>query len=68
MIHPMNASPPAFPNTGAAPGMTLREWFAGQALLVCMKDLDRSYNEWASEAYALADAMLAERTKSKGRS
>jgi len=56
------------------PGMTLRDWFAGQALasaLVGATDLDTmTPNErkqiWGSVAgimYELADAMLAERSK-----
>ena len=55
-------------------GMTLRDWFAGQALPYA---LDRDYgNEWrksgtkfpplaAAEAYRIADAMLAERERGK---
>ena len=46
--------------------MTLRDWFAGQALqaipsIGCGSDLH--FNEIAIEAYRLADAMLAERNK-----
>ena len=44
-------------------GMTLRDYFAGQAITICLKDFAVSYSEWAGEAYALADAMLAERVK-----
>lgn len=61
-------NPSAFPRedyqTDDAPGqrgMTLRDYFAGQALTICLKDMDKSYSDWACEAYALADAMLAER-------
>jgi len=56
----------AFPldgDYGAQNGMTLRDWFAGQAI-------SQSFlaNRWADEdsakyAYAIADAMLAERAK-----
>lgn len=47
----------------SAPGMTLRDWFAGQALTnpkICDAD------DWGSNAkyaYNSADAMLAERQK-----
>lgn len=62
---------PAFPRSDstyaqAQSGMTLRDWFAGQALqaipsIGCGSDLH--FNEIAIEAYRLADAMLAERNK-----
>jgi hypothetical protein len=42
-------------------GMSLRDWFAGQALAHTPRDGQPS--ERAAWAYALADAMLAERTK-----
>ena len=68
-------NPPAFPL--ALPvqfqigneGMTLRDYFAGQALrgIVERFSLDLFYpvsiNMRVEEAYAYADAMLAERTK-----
>lgn len=50
-------------------GMTLRDWFAGQALtgmLASAPVADRSkpnHKGWAANAYAFADAMLAERSK-----
>jgi len=55
-------------------GMSLRDWFAGQALTVFSSDVDnwsrmaRDYKEnledmQARLAYRLADAMLAERNK-----
>jgi hypothetical protein len=44
-------------------GMSLRDWFAGQALTICLKDMSKSYNQWAVEAYALASAMMAERER-----
>lgn len=63
---------PAFPRlsdtrSGEFPGMTLRDWFAGQALVGMM-----AYRSaggpviaalHASAAYEIADAMLAERAK-----
>jgi hypothetical protein len=66
---------PAFPETWGNsdsittnPGMTLRDYFAGQALLVVQKEHHKQkcrYREddLASAAYILADAMLAERAK-----
>ena len=72
--------------TGADPGMSLRDWFAGQALQAAVEDYTlrcRSGKEHgkpvlpkfgdtdnghavvvAHMAYALADAMIAEREKS----
>ncbi|MGE4321961.1 MAG: hypothetical protein AB7E60_02905 [Sphingobium sp.] len=45
--------------------MTLRDWFAGQALTGWMHDgLPRDRDDVvAHECYAMADAMLAERAK-----
>lgn len=44
------------------PGMTLRDYFAGQAL--AWLDADQgSYANAAREAYAVADALLTERAK-----
>lgn len=63
------------PETSAWEGMTLRDWFAGQAILVTA---NRPHNHGlsavqigsemhpklaAKAAYAMADAMLAARTK-----
>lgn len=48
-------------------GMSLRDWFAGQALTVVFVLLDGSkpkkLKEAAETAYALADAMLKQREK-----
>lgn len=81
---------PAFPCTNeqltagnsehgdAAPGMTLRDWFAGQALAGFASDNTalsikegetveeahrRCWQMFANSAYVAADAMIAERTK-----
>ena len=68
-------NPPAFPRDErhmGHNGMTLRDWFAGQALTVIIADLGQDRNEslvghisyWAARgAYIYADAMLAERAK-----
>ena len=62
---------PAFPNNDqhgcAFAGMTLRDWFAGQALVGMSAHKDSSkweMHEITADAYAYADAMLAAR---KGR-
>ena len=48
-------------------GMSLRDWFAGQALVGLLSsggdDIDA--NGYAKGAYVVADAMIAERKKAK---
>lgn len=50
-------------------GMTLRDWFAGQALgLIAGRSWDHIdhtvlLQTWAQTAYGIADAMIAERSK-----
>lgn len=64
---------PAFPSThDRAPsyvGMSLRDWFAGQALAGMLANqrggLD-TIADHASHAYVYADAMLVERARSTG--
>lgn len=54
---------PAFPYS-FYPGMTLRDWFAGQALagmLGCPLQPQSGPDMYARDAYAMADAMLAAR-------
>lgn len=54
---------PAFPSQ-SAPGMTLRDWFAGQALAgICADPASASSGagELARASYNLADAMLRAR-------
>lgn len=56
---------PAFPNRFGY-GMTLRDYFAGQALagMCALSDMATVKDEaFAKAAYSLADAMLQERVK-----
>ena len=62
----------AFPTNSYAPGMTLRDYFAGQVLSGSSIILIEAENEGiypetlnslAANAYELADAMIAEREK-----
>ena len=65
-----NDGGPAFPCVGEGvgdpmyhdPGMTLRDYFAGQALAgVMVASPEGGWCGWAHDAYKLADAMLAAR-------
>ena len=49
-------------------GMTLRDWFAGQALTGILADESHigTYHSLAQNAYEVADAMLAARTSGTG--
>ncbi len=44
-------------------GMTLRDWFAGQAIIGLDAAISGSPQNFAAQCYELADAMLAERAK-----
>lgn len=63
----MDRPEPAFPTpANTTEGMSLRDWFAGQALIAlphigCGADLDS--HDTATAAYQIADAMLAARGK-----
>lgn len=51
----------AFPSAGVNNGMTLRDWFAGQAMAGAISrwlDVDASDKEIAQWSYEVADAML----------
>lgn len=74
MSTPINDGGPAFPrpsgppqegiDTTAKSGMSLRDWFAGQALPVVMQAADTRKHTIADvgiAAYSFADAMLAAR-------
>lgn len=90
MGEPINDGGPAFPHIVrhhspdilehiTTDGMSLRDWFAGQALVGMLagqwnvapnafapQRLPANTSELVSNAYAVADAMLAERAKAKG--
>jgi hypothetical protein len=61
----------AFPTNGYGDGMSLRDWFAGQALAGllafspegCDSSGNFGFRAAAKEAYWYADAMLARRTE-----
>lgn len=73
----MTTNPPAFPLAPrdlygeVQPGMTLRDWFAGQIAVAFVAEIakertmamKRQAAEVAEAAYQLADAMLEEREK-----
>lgn len=70
MSAPTNDGGPAFPSVGegfgnpsySAPGMTLRDYFAGQALIGQLAFLPyHQPEEGAATCYRFADAMLAAR-------
>ena len=44
-------------------GMTLRDYFAGQAMLARAESNYESWHEYAEDCYQIADAMLAERER-----
>lgn len=52
------------PFTSSAGGMTLRDWFAAQALFCASQKTNGFDPQWlAATAYIIADAMLREREK-----
>jgi hypothetical protein len=59
-------NPPAFPRDhrySGHNGMSLRDWFAGQALCgLLASEMDADNVTFARGAYNIADAMLAART------
>lgn len=67
-----NDGGPAFPNVPSDPGytlwdqgMSLRDWFAGQALNGLLSDhtMTGNYEQFADCAYLYADAMLKARNQ-----
>ena len=63
----LNDGGPAFPHPHedyrGQRGMSLRDWFAGQALEKASAPRSLSADDIAKRAYYIADAMLAEREK-----
>ncbi len=64
----INDGGPAFPVSDYYRGMTLRDWFAGQALTgIVLSPLGQggriTFSATAIDAYTYADAMLAAREK-----
>ena len=60
-------NPPAFPNNVVnAQGMSLRDYFAAKAMQALLGDYEDCghYSNFAARSYLIADAMLAERSKS----
>lgn len=55
-------NPSAFP-TGYTSGMTLRDYFAAKAMVALIAKTGGDGEYYAATAYALADAMLAERER-----
>ena len=63
-----NDGGPAFPSdyipgTATTPGMTLRDWFAGQALTGAVQ-FGENPRRLADRCYEIADAMLAKKGES----
>jgi hypothetical protein len=67
-------NPPAFPSTETFldgthytnhPGMTLRDYFAGQAIIGIVGAGFGLHRDFAQRAYDIADAMLFTRAKSE---
>lgn len=60
-----NNGGPAFPTTAGqvvySNGMSIRDWFAGQALATAYAQSEQSPDDTAKWAYQVADAMLAAR-------
>ena len=58
------------PTDGGDPGMSLRDWFAGQAIGPMISAYERQNEEYESQdiveiAYRIADAMIAAREASQ---
>lgn len=68
MSEPINTGGPAFATATCGDwqvGMSLRDWFAGQAMTAIIGNLyctpETTFKEISGRAYAQADAMLAAR-------
>mgnify|MGYP003132973889 CR=1 FL=1 len=62
---PARAHPQGHPDQANGDGMTLRDYFAGQALAGSLSRIPLSPKAAAIQAYAYADAMLAQRAEEK---
>jgi uncharacterized protein YodC (DUF2158 family) len=53
------------PSEVQSQGMSLRDWFAGQALagMMAAQSVPHSAEKWAFAAYTVADAMMAVRSR-----
>lgn len=49
-----------------SPGMSLRDYFAGQALAAILVNGEYDFDDAASDAYRYANAMLAARSEGEG--
>ena len=62
-----NAAIAEYEDTQQYPGMTLRDYFAGQALAGAMSTVGNvlaiEFNDMVKDCYDAADAMIAERNK-----
>jgi len=58
-----NGDEKAFPGGGLQDGMSLRDWFAGQAVVGLLAQTDKALpaDTFAQNAYTVADAMLEAR-------
>jgi hypothetical protein len=77
-VSAINDGGPAFPvhpnmDNAELQGMSLRDWFAGQALAgICSLSDEMGNAQWtwqaaATSAYSMADAMLATRERKEGK-
>lgn len=71
MSAPINTGGPAFPVMYCSEGMTLRDYFAGQALVGMLQNYTTQKfgvgeQTCARGAYEFADAMLAARERKEG--
>lgn len=72
-MNTVNDGGPAFPNVPSDPGysqwdrgMSLRDWFAGQALAgLAAAGRQATPKSWGENCYALADAMISARGETK---
>lgn len=61
----VDLSGPAFPGDPFAPGLTKREWFAGQALAGVLADPNFGPDGIETLCFEIADAMIAESRRAR---